>query len=141
MRSASFYFVFILHFVQLFQVWTCGGRLVYHPCSRVGHIFRDRTPYTFPGGADKVIWRNVRRVIDVWTDEYANYLHHSIHGLLGTDPGDISGRIALRKKLNCKPFKWYLENIFTHSRFPLKFFFVGLVSAFSFCTKYRAPLD
>ena len=27
------------------------------------------------------------------------------------DPGDISQQIALREKLQCKPFKWFMQNI------------------------------
>jgi len=28
------------HFVVGFQVWMCGGQLLFVPCSRVGHVYR-----------------------------------------------------------------------------------------------------
>ena len=32
--------------------------------------------------------------------------------------GDITDRVALRKKLKCKSFKWYLDNIYPDSQMP-----------------------
>jgi len=118
-----------------FRAWMCGGTLLIVPCSHVGHVFRKQTPYSFPGGTNKVIFRNNRRLVDVWTDEYSKYFHRMIPDLNTVEAGDLTKRVELRKNLNCKSFKWYLENIYPESPLPIDFYHVGSISnqGINFC--------
>ncbi|KAJ9592475.1 hypothetical protein L9F63_015891, partial [Diploptera punctata] len=93
-----------------FRVWQCGGTLETIPCSRVGHIFRSFHPYKFPGGKD-THGINTARLVEVWMDEYKEIFYMYRPDLKGRDVGDLSARRALRKKLQCKSFKWYLDNV------------------------------
>lgn len=80
------------------------------PCSRVGHIYRKFAPFPNPGHGD-FVGRNYRRVAEVWMDEYAQFLYKRRPHYLNIDTGDISEQKALRQKLNCKSFRWFMTQV------------------------------
>ncbi|CAI2730864.1 unnamed protein product [Schistosoma spindalis] len=103
------------------RTWMCHGQIEIIPCSRVGHIFHNEHPYTFPMGKEFTILRNHKRTVLVWFQhdtnltlarEYLSY-YYTLSPMSKIIPaGDLTSRKTITNSLNCHTFTWYLENIY-----------------------------
>lgn len=111
-----------------FRVWMCGGSIEIVPCSHVGHLFRKSSPYSFPGGVGEVLYSNLARVALVWMDDWKEfYFKFTPEASRLRDKQSIRERLDLRKKLQCKSFEWYLDNIWPTHFFPKEDRFFGKI--------------
>ncbi|KAH8296564.1 hypothetical protein KR054_008014 [Drosophila jambulina] len=109
------------------KLWLCGGRILEVPCSRIGHLYREgsfRVHYTDKSKSSetKLISRNYRRVAEVWLDKYKDKLFANMPHLTVIQAGNLAEQRELKKRLHCKPFKWFLDNLALDflQEYPLK---------------------
>ena len=109
-----------------FRTWMCGGRVVMLPCSRVGHVFRNRLPYKV---VDEQYEKNLQRVASVWMGNFQDIVYAAgiAHApLTKSEQLSLQVRKELMKKLQCKSFEWYLSQVAPEIEVPSrKYVFYG----------------
>ncbi|XP_055374137.1 polypeptide N-acetylgalactosaminyltransferase 3 [Condylostylus longicornis] len=110
------------------RVWQCGGIVEISPCSHVGHLFRKSTPYTFPGGMDKILGENLARAALAWMDDWSDFFFlYNPSAMQFRKTLNVTKRLQLREKMSCKSFSWYLENVWPTHFFPAPDRFFGKI--------------
>ncbi|VDM31015.1 unnamed protein product [Hydatigera taeniaeformis] len=101
-----------------FKTWMCGGQLETIPCSHVGHIFRTRSPYSWKVKQANPLKHNLLRLAEVVLgDDFKQYYFSRVN-YRETEMGDVSDRKKILKDLNCKSFKWFIDNIYPELFIP-----------------------
>ena len=100
------------NFEQSIRTWLCGGEIIVVRDSRVGHMFREESPYVINITQIHV---NKARAIDVWFDDYTNYYYRAndIDVPRRSSHESLASRFEIKKRLNCKPFQYFVD-MFKH---------------------------
>ena len=93
---------------QSVRIWLCGGEIVVARDSRVSHVFRPSFPYSIDHRQVNI---NKVRTVEVWFDEYKEFYYKSdpFARTLIASMDDTSEREELKKRLQCKPFQYFVD--------------------------------
>jgi len=98
------------HVEATMKVWRCGGHIDVHPCSRVGHLFRDPDHRPYKVNLKTVV-HNYARLAKVWFDDFLPNFYKVKPDARWMTLGDVGGQQRLRESLGCKDMKWYLAHV------------------------------
>jgi len=110
---------------QSIRTWLCGGQVVVAPCSHVGHLFRSTSPHTFPEGRQETV-RNTARLGAVLLEEYFDFIKLMSPSMKGKElVENLEPRMALKKRLRCRDFDWFLEHVYPDAPLPFQDRYTG----------------
>lgn len=87
-----------------------------------GHLLKTACPYSSVENGTDYSMRNLKRVVEVWWDDYKFMFYKDHPERLKIDAGDLTEALLVKKKLNCKSFHYYLETVAPRilERYPIK---------------------
>lgn len=94
-----------------FKINLCGGKLLEVPCSRIGHLFRAFNKFRKHDSGIDFLHFNQKRIVEVWFDEFKDFVYKRDREKYNLDAGDLEEPMKLKEKLNCKPFKYFLDKV------------------------------
>lgn len=96
--------------------WLCGGQIEVVPCSRIGHVFRKKS---FPKSLSQGILANSRLIAENWMDEFKKFFYLERPQARDTTyVANVSATDALKDRMQCRKFNWYLQTIFPELKIP-----------------------
>lgn len=61
---------------------------------------------------------NTDRIAEIWLDEYIRYYYRTVGDTKNRNFGDITERLEIKKRIGCKPFDWYIKNVYPKVPIP-----------------------
>lgn len=90
------------------RTWLAGGSVEIVRGSVVAHWFKNKFNYEFD---TTTLEKNKARIAEVWFGEHKDLFYQAIRKKHGDIKyGDISERIAIRDRIQKRPFQWFLDN-------------------------------
>ncbi|MCK9558464.1 MAG: glycosyltransferase, partial [Candidatus Cloacimonetes bacterium] len=90
------------------RTWLAGGSVEVVRDSVVAHWFKNKFNYEFD---TSTLEQNKARIAEVWFDDYKSLFYQAIRKKPGSIKfGDISERLAIRDRIQKRPFQWFLDN-------------------------------
>jgi hypothetical protein len=90
------------------RTWLAGGSVEVVRDSVVAHWFKNKFNYEFD---TSTLEQNKARIAEVWFDDHKSLFYQAIRKKPGSIKfGDISERLAIRDRIQKRPFQWFLDN-------------------------------
>ena len=90
------------------RTWLAGGSVEIVRDSIVAHWFKNKFNYEFD---TTTLEQNKARIAEVWFGDYKRLFYQAIRKQPGIIKfGDLSERMAIRDRIQKRPFQWFLDN-------------------------------